>query len=468
MPSPSPSGRRLGAAVLAYLVAATGLITWAPFDFARRPVHGLCSIWSGSDLLLNVVMFLPLGFLLPASRARRGDTGPAGRMAVEAALAGVLLSALLETGQLFLAERCTSLLDVATNALGATLGALAFRALQPRLVVDSGTVRALALDLPLSGAIALLVPLLWTGALGHADPSRLVLLWPVAVTGGVLIGSVHGSYLSAASRGSWALAAPGASAWLLVSAAPALLRSASLTAAGHVLGAGLLAGLLAGWRSRLSAPGRRRADERRGGERRGGGEPAGERRAGERRRGGQRGGGRRVEGSALRLAMPTFAAYLALSALWPLTAVDGTWRAAWALAPAAAHLSRGLVLESLAHVAAFTVVGYVTAELRGRDEGCFARAWPRVLGRIAPLAGLLEWARGWNTTVGASATLGVLALAGGLFGGWLYHLQRDHVRGLRSRGAPQGAVRGPAQPSAGAPGVPWGAAVAPVPSSRTT
>jgi glycopeptide antibiotics resistance protein len=399
----SPSGRRLGAAVLGYLVVATLLITWAPFDFAAVPRHGLTRLWTWSDVLLNVVMFLPLGFLFEVARSRAGRDVSWRRALLDAAGAGALLSVVIETGQLFLAGRYTSPVDVATNTAGAVIGALALRAVRPRLLVDSGTVRALALDVPLAGVIVLLVPLVWTGALGQAEPGRLALYWLLAVTGGVLIGSVHGSYLAAATRGSTLMAAAAAAAWLLISALPALLRVGTAGGRWLVLGACLLASALAAHRSAACARAR------------------------------QRHGAQRVETAALRLAMPPFAAYVTISALWPLTSVDGLWRAAWTLAPAAESLSRGLILESLAHLAAFTVVGYVTAEWHGRTDGRFVEAWPRVLRRVAPLAILLEWARGWNATLGASVALCALALLSGLFGGWLYHLQRAHVQALRAR-----------------------------------
>jgi hypothetical protein len=48
-------------------------------------------------------------------------------------LAGALLSLVIELGQLFIAERVTSLLDVATNGLGAAIGARAFNLVRPRV-----------------------------------------------------------------------------------------------------------------------------------------------------------------------------------------------------------------------------------------------------------------------------------------------------------------------------------------------
>lgn len=401
------TARRLGTAVLAYLVASTLLVTWAPFDFHRSPQHGVTLWWTWSDLLLNVVLFAPLGFLWQAARTRTTDDVVEGQRRAPAALAdallaGALLSAVIEAGQLLLPERFSSPVDILTNATGGLLGAWGFRVLRPGLGMASVSGRpALVLDLPLAGVVILLVPLLWVSALGDPSANRLALLLPVACTGGLLIGSVHGGHLASASPGSRRGVAAAAGAWMFIGAAPSTLVASGGRAWLYLSAGVALAAVVAAWRSDVAARARARD------------------------------GGRRVEHAALRLAMPFFAVYVTLASLWPLAAIDGTWRAAWVLAPASEALTRGLLLQALAHLGASTLVGYVTAEFHGRDNRRFADAWSRVLARVLPLVLLLEWARGWNTTTGASGAFVLLALAAGLFGGWLYHLQRDHVRALR-------------------------------------
>ncbi len=56
-------------------------------------------------------------------------------------------------------------------------------------------------------------------------------------------------------------------------------------------------------------------------------------------------------------------------------------------------------------------------------------AW-RVSGSGLLLGALLEVARGWHAQFGASLLLGLFAVAASVFGGWMYHLQRDYVRAL--------------------------------------
>jgi glycopeptide antibiotics resistance protein len=392
----SDSGRQLGLAVLAYLVATTLLITWAPFDFSMRPQHGLTTVWRWSDLVLNVVMFLPLGFFWQSTHARSG--GSAWWMV---GLFGAALSAGIEGGQLFLASRYTSLLDIGTNGIGAALGARAFELMRPRIRVGSGAVSALALELPLMGLVMLLVPLVWVFGFGSAGSSRLWLLLPVATFGGALLGAVHGAYLDPSTTGGRGGVAVVAAAWFVVAALPGAATRWEVLVAGTAVA--MAAAVL-----RSLAAARARA----------------------------RDGAQRVELPTLRLVLPLFASYVTLSALWPFTAVDGVWRGAWALAPARDGLTRVLLMQSLEYLAAFTVVGYITAELLGRENAAYAEVWPRVLRRAGTLVVLLEFARGWNSTIGASGALAVLAVCAGLFGGWLYHLQRDHVRTLLARPVP--------------------------------
>lgn len=392
-PSGSDSGRLLGHALLAYLVVTTLLITWAPFRFESKPLHGLTSVWTWSDLLLNVVMFLPLGFLAQSSRVRQ--------RAVAwwvIGLFGALLSAMIEVGQLFIAERYTSLLDVLTNGLGAALGARAFDAVRPRVYLGRGAISALALELPLTGLVMLLIPLLWVSGFASVGTERTWLLLLISTFGGAILGAVHGAYLHRSGRVSRPVLLAAVAIWFLVAALPGAATRPDVLMAGATLAIG------GAWlRSVATARAR------------------------------DRDGDQRVELPTLRLVLPVFAAYFALASLWPLDTVDGVWRGGWALSPAGAGLSRTMLMQVLEYLAGFTLVGYITAEFHGRSNESYRVMSRRVLRSSVVLVLLLECARGWNTVTGASLSVSILAVLAGLFGGWLYHLQRDHVRTLLAR-----------------------------------
>lgn len=388
------TAERLGLATLAYVVATTLVITMAPFRFSSHPVHGLSTEWTMFDLVMNVVMFVPLGFLFRVTRPRGSTT--AWWMAL---VLGALLSAAIETAQLFSATRYSSLLDILTNTAGAAVGSLLFTRLSHRLRIGASAVSALALELPLMGVVYLLVPLLWLTGLASSGSDRAWLLLPMTIFGGAIIGAVHGAYLEPAQRvgvlglivtsGTWAAIAsvPGGrgeplviAAGIAVAIGSAWLRSASTT------------------RARLLR------------------------------------GPHRFELPTLRLVMPLFAAYLALSALWPLDAASGTWKAGWELFPALrGELSQRLVFQALEYISTFTVAGYLIAEFHGRTNDGYRAIVGRVWCWGGGLALMLELSRGWHSQFGASVLTGVLALVASVFGGWLYHLQRDHVRALWAR-----------------------------------
>ena len=67
--SSSATAARLGTASLAYLLAITLVVTLTPFRFMSSSVHGLTSDWTTTDLVMNVIMFVPLGFLFSLSRS---------------------------------------------------------------------------------------------------------------------------------------------------------------------------------------------------------------------------------------------------------------------------------------------------------------------------------------------------------------------------------------------------------------
>ena len=76
--------------------------------------------WTGFDLAINVLGYAPLGFLLSLALLRTGWP----RSAVPlAALAGALLSLLMEFLQIYLPQRVPSNLDLVLNAGGALAGA---------------------------------------------------------------------------------------------------------------------------------------------------------------------------------------------------------------------------------------------------------------------------------------------------------------------------------------------------------
>ena len=384
---------RLGRAILGYLSAVMMIITLAPFRFDSHPVHGLTSIWDWSDIIMNIVMFVPIGFVYQLTRPA-GARVPWWRVT----LLGAALSGAIETLQLFEATRYTSLVDVATNTAGAVAGAWIY-GVALRRIEGSSTVRTLALELPLMGLVYLLIPLMWLIGLASADSNRTWLtLLVIALASGVL-GTVYTAYIAPArqlARGWLALAVGG---WYVTSLLPGKIRDRDLLLTGLAIAIGVA------WLRSLATSRDRDRD---------------------------REGRRRFEIPTLRLLLPLFAAYLALSSLWPLDAAEPVWQGMWALLPSG-DITNLEIYAALEHVGSFTLVGYIIAEFYGRDLADYRQIAGRVLLWGGGISVLLEIARGFHPAYHASALMVAFTLGAAMFGGWLYLLQRDHVRALLSR-----------------------------------
>ena len=140
-------------------------------------------------MIANVLLFLPLGFLFRASAASER-----GRRPGTALVLGVVASAAIEAVQVYLPGRFPSLVDVATNALGAWAGARLHARVRARL--DADLVRGLALELPLVNLVYLLVPLLWLdGMAAGRDAGRLVLVPLLGLAGGLVIAAIWRHHL---------------------------------------------------------------------------------------------------------------------------------------------------------------------------------------------------------------------------------------------------------------------------------
>jgi glycopeptide antibiotics resistance protein len=84
-----------------------------PSGRLAKPLTNL--IVERSDVVLNVLGFVPFGALFPLLR-------PGRRTVVRAALAALTVSTVMEVGQLVVVTRDPSVLDLALNTLGGALG----------------------------------------------------------------------------------------------------------------------------------------------------------------------------------------------------------------------------------------------------------------------------------------------------------------------------------------------------------
>lgn len=146
---PSPEIGRSGSAPSSFaragLLAYAALIvyaSWFPFsgwhDIGVSPLAYLHAplprYWTGFDVAINVVGYVPFGLFLVCSMYPhiRGSTA-----ALLATACGILTSGTMEAVQTFLPSRVASNLDLLTNSAGACIGAIAGVLLTPVLLQES-------------------------------------------------------------------------------------------------------------------------------------------------------------------------------------------------------------------------------------------------------------------------------------------------------------------------------------------
>ena len=105
-----------------------------PFDFHRVPFSFLfasfwsdwqagLATWSLTDLLSNVLLFVPVGLFLAAATEKTWPAwGRSGLAAAAVFLAGTIASGSLEVGQAFVSWRTPSIVDVLAESLGTACG----------------------------------------------------------------------------------------------------------------------------------------------------------------------------------------------------------------------------------------------------------------------------------------------------------------------------------------------------------
>jgi VanZ family protein len=371
--------------LLGYIVLVIFLLTWNPFALAL-PEHLQLSFRIGPrDALANILLFLPVGFLF-----RLGHGSPRG-----AILLGAAISAGIEAGQFFIPGRTPSAVDVTMNTLGSWIGASLYDLLAARIAMTPRMVGRLALEVPLMGLIYLLVPLLWVNRLVPDDGlNRWPLTTLIGLCGAIVLSDVFQQWWGPVSlRSLWRVALV-AGAWFLVGTGPSLL-SDPLAGSASLIGIAILTTALAAiLRPSIN---------------------------------------RRFERVTLRRLIPGFILYLVLQALWPPLQPASAWHGAFGLMDPLAREDIRVNIHLIEHLAAFTILGYIAAEWRGRAELSWSRDFPQLLLVGIVSAVILEILVGFQAGPGASFLRLAIATCGALFGGILYHLQRDHVLFLLGR-----------------------------------
>ncbi|MFO0947147.1 MAG: VanZ family protein [Planctomycetota bacterium] len=377
-----------GKSLLLYMVIVTVLMTLAPFRFSW-PSHPRV-VWSGDlhDLICNVLLFMPLGFLLELS-----ISGSMSRWHLRALLFGFLLSSAIEGLQLFLPGRVTSFSDVVTNSLGAWVGAFLHEKAERN--VRGRLLGKLTLELPLSILFYLVGALLWVNALAARDESaRLWLGTLLGVIGAIILAALWIHRVGPVAnipRGSVHLAVGG---WFLLGSLPAVVEDPSIVFISMLFAVGV-AELLVRYPSILGAA-----------------------------------PGKRFEIPTLIRIAPLYLLFLGLLTYWPLQHMGsiGYWEGELGLNELMDIPGEVPVLQLMEYITAYSILGYMVAQARGRRAESTPRSLLVVLVVSLCVGGGLELLRGYHPHHHASLVRLILLCGSGVFGGFIYRSQLETVR----------------------------------------
>jgi VanZ family protein len=377
------TGARLFGTFLGYIVLVILLLTLNPFYLVPSTQVNFTFQNSLDNFVANVLLFLPVGFFYRLATARRG-----------ALLLGAGLSLSIETVQLFIPARTSSVIDILANTIGAELGAVLYDLVSTGLVITPNVMGRLRLETPLMGLIYLLIPLLWIDALAlNESPHRWILTLLLGLSGAIIFSNLFRHWWRSVNLQMVGYACLSAGTWFMVGAGPTRLHPFSIL----LITCGVL--LLTGVLTVLPYSAKER----------------------------------RFESSTLKILIPFFVLYLCLMGLGFPFGPLRSWHGMFGFTDRISDTSLRFLYPRLEHLAAFTVFGYLIAEWRGRSELPLRHDLPRLFLVATGLALALEFLSGFQSGQGASFIRLVLAVIGALFGGIIYHMARAHIRFLLGR-----------------------------------
>ncbi|MCK5417568.1 MAG: VanZ family protein [Desulfobacterales bacterium] len=378
----------LGTALLVYMVFMVFLITLFPFDF-RIPAKIQIKILTNlADFMANIVLFIPIGFLFKLSRRPGKDV-----LCLNPLFFGLLLSMSIEFTQLFIPGRYTQLSDVFTNGLGAWLGAILFILLKAQLGGERAG-KLFSLELPLMNLVYLLIPLMWLNGLSIGkEAARLWLLLLLGLFGTGVLCSISIYRFRNTAALSFAKLSFFVMSWFLVATLPVLLKF-PIPIAVFTIGLGIAARLIAG----IS-----KADKK---------------------------DDRRLELPTLKRILPLFVLYLLLLVIWPTTLPISAWLFNTDFQEFVFNKRVVFTFRFIEFIAAFTLLGYMIAEMRGRKNESAGKTLGWIFFTTLICSVIIETIRGYPPLLTSTMLEFVFIIAAGLYGGIIYRLQLAAIQRL--------------------------------------
>ena len=383
------SGRKepaLGTALLIYITAVMFLITLIPFQFRIPGEFQIYWPINLMDNITNLFLFIPIGFLFRLNGRKGKDP-----LLLKAFAYGTLLGMAIESTQVFIPGRYPQVIDIITNGLGAWIGALLFKILEGHLK-EEHTVRLFAMELPLMNLVYLLIPLLWLNGLSMGEePSRIWLMLLPGLFGGGVLAAVYNHRLK--QRGK--LTPHGLSlfsmGWFILASIPALLNFPV-----QIIIIDIMVGVFVQLPVRFA--GKNKDTEK------------------------------RFELPTLKKLLPLYVIYLILLAAWPTTVSLNEWQFYTHFQELGLDERIVFTFRFIELIAAFTLLGYMAAEMRGRKTEPTRKTFVWVILMTLSISVIIVISRGLPP-LSAHHILEIgIVTAASLYGAVIYKLQLSAIQ----------------------------------------
>ncbi|MCB0263041.1 MAG: VanZ family protein [Calditrichaeota bacterium] len=372
-----------------YMSAITLLLTLIPFRFVIPDEHIKVALWSNlQDALMNIALFIPLGFLFQLTRREKRNDWAFGALVF-----GLLFSSGIEITQLFIEKRCTTFLDVLTNGAGAWLGALGY-AIVRRFFAgrQAANYRILAIDLPLMNIIYLMIPLMWINSMAIGrQQQRLWLIFLLGISGAIILGEIYRREIRKREPLLMLAFACTAMLWFAIGSMFSVAeRTREILLMTTFVGCITLV-------TAMRQPLRQSANFR-------------------------------YEIATLRLILIFFVPYLLLVFFSPLAIPEAKWDFVFGISGIPNKPPNVSIFRLLEYLAGFSLLGYMLSQIVARYETSLFWKKFNLAVLIFWIPGILEIVRGFHPQYETSALGYAFAIAAGFAGSLIYRLQLGSIR----------------------------------------
>jgi VanZ family protein len=376
----------LGAALLFYILVVTLLFTLAPYNYSFTNLNRFNDLfdWQLKDSILNIILFIPIGFLLFPILPKR-------KKYIYVTLFGILFSSFIEFNQIFIPTRSPSFNDIVTNSAGALIGSLGHQYVKKYAQAKSE--RLLNLGISVMNIVFLIIPLLWLSSFAAGyEVNRLWLLLLLGIVGAILVSDIYIYRIPDKSFNYLILFNLLLSTWYLIGIFPALVKYPK-----RIIFFLILINIFAFLRSKYGVKVKN---------------------------------DKRFELKTINKIIPLFILYILLLNQWPPSIPEPSFQFSWLTDY---KLQRHYFLSIYRYVeyfTAFAMVGYLLSEYINRSKNQLNKN-RRVLKWLFILTIFLEIPRGFHPGYSATMENVIVSFAWGIFGAGIYQMQLKYFKFIK-------------------------------------